>query len=142
MNFIDEVRGHYPQLFCGLTALLVTEGFDLFEAADLVAILSFSLDFFTKMPVKRRPPVVRPFVRKYMGQQVYQKRPWRTGFILWWHPRAKKHVWNWLYLWLCLAKLYNFSLESPKNSLSFSRDIFGWIHFPTDSWRTCLTGDW
>ena len=66
------------------------------------------------MPVKLakgRPPVVRPFLHKYMGPKVYQKRPWRTGFIPWWHPRVKKFVWNWLYLRLCFAKLCNCSLE-------------------------------
>ena len=76
--------------------------------------LFFSLDFFAKMPVKlakRRPPVVRPFLHKYMGPKVYQKRPCRTGYIPWWHPRVKKFVWNWLYLRLCFAKLCNFSLE-------------------------------
>ena len=88
--------------------------------------LVFSLDFFTKMPVKlakRRPPVVRPFLHKYMGPKGYQKRPWRTGFIPWWHPRVKNFVWDWLYLRLCFAKLCNFPLKNQR-TICYFLDFF------------------
>ena len=48
--------------------------------------------------MKKRPPVVRPFVYKFVGKKEDKKLPWKTGFIPWWHPRAMKFVWNWLYL--------------------------------------------
>ena len=100
---------------------------------------------------KSSPPVVRPFVYKYLGRKEFQKLPWKTGFIPWWHPRAHEVSLELVVPLASFGQFFNSLLwNTPKNRLKinvclvFQGSIFQVTKAKvraTNSWRTGLTGD-